>query len=1369
MPADINPKSLKAIHLRLASPEKIRSWSHGEVKRAETINYRTQKPEKDGLFCERIFGPVKDYECACGKYKGKRYKGIICDRCGVEVTTSSVRRERMGHIELAVPVAHIWYYKVPPSIIGLLLDLSVRQLEDILYYDSYIVVDPGDSPLRKGEVLTEGQYRALREEYGDEFIAEMGAPPIKRLLAELNLEELSVELRTRMKIEKSPLRKTKILKKLKVVEALLYSNNRPEWMILDVIPVIPPDLRPLVPLEGGRYATSDLNDLYRRVITRNNRLKHMLEMNAPEIILRNEKRMLQEAVDALLDNSRRRRPVIGKGGRKLKSLSDILRGKKGLLRRNLLGKRVDYSGRSVIVVGPELKLHQVGIPKEMAIELFRPFVEHKLEETGIADTIRGARRLLQQRDERIWGLLDDIVKDHPVMLNRAPTLHRPSIQAFEPVLVEGKAIKLHPLVCPAYNADFDGDQMAVFVPISPEALTENHMLLLAPNNILSPAHGKPLAAPTRDMVIGLHYLTKIKPGARGEGKKFATVEEARLAFEHGYLDIHAEIELPINGEYIKTTYGRYLFNEILPEELRYVNEEQNKKTLVALVAKAHKTLGSGPTTEFLDRLKYFGFLYATYSGLTFGIEDMVVPPEKEKIIEEAMRKRDEVEEAFRKGLISRIERYQKILDIWTEATDRVKDAMLEHMGKDRDGFNPIWMSVFSGARGNVDQVRQIAGMRGLMARPAKGKDVLGEFIETPIISNFKEGLKVLEYFISTHGARKGLSDTALKTANAGHLTRRLVDVAQEVVVTEEDCGTFMGREITALKEGETIIEPLSDRIVGRVALEDVVHPKTDEIIVEEGQEITEEIAKRIEEAGIDRVKVRSVLRCEAKHGVCAKCYGRNLATGKMVEIGEAVGVMAAQSIGEPGTQLTLRTFHTGGAAERIAEVAKHEAPYDGIVKFYQLITVTRPNGETVALSKKGKMILSEIDGARKREFNVPYGSLIYVSDGQQVKKGDELCKWEPYSMPILNRHEGVVRFVDLIEGVTLKEVVEEGKIERIVLMDRHKRYFPKVEIINPDNEEEVIEVIHLVADARLSVYDGQHVHPGTAIARVPREVGKTRDITGGLPRVEELFEARSPKNKAIVSEITGIVKIEGMERGYYRIKVVPDAGEPKDYLVPYGKYLLVGDGERIQAGEPITTGPIDPHDILKIKGKEYVQEFLLDQIQEVYRLSGVKIDDKHIEIIVHQMMKKVKIEDPGDTKFVEGDIVDKFQVETENNKVRAQGGKPARFRPVLLGITRASLTTYSFIAAASFQETTKVLAQAAISGAKDELRGLKENVIIGSLVPSGTGLKKYRDIEVELEEELVKKETEEEKAAVEGEGEKQAGEAAESSEPPQAA
>ncbi len=1330
--AEINPKDLIAIQLKLASPETIRSWSCGEVKKAETINYRTQKPERDGLFCERIFGPVKDYECSCGKYKGRRYKGIVCDRCGVEVTTSQVRRERMGHIELAVPVAHIWYYKVPPSIIGLLLDLTIRQLEDILYYDAYIVVDPGDTPLKKGKVLTEGEYQKLREEYRDEFIAEMGAAPLKKLLEELDLEEMSVELRTQIKLEKSLLRKTKILKKLRVVEAFLNSGNRPEWMILEVIPVIPPDLRPLVPLDGGRWATSDLNDLYRRVITRNNRLRNMLELNAPEIILRNEKRMLQEAVDALLDNSRRRRPVVGRGGRKLKSLSDILRGKKGLLRRNLLGKRVDYSGRSVIVVGPELKLHQVGLPKEMAIELFKPFVEHRLQESGLAESIRSARRLLQKRHEGVWELLEDITKDHPVLLNRAPTLHRVSIQAFEPVLVEGKAIKLHPLVCTAYNADFDGDQMAVFVPINIEAQMEAQTLLLSVNNILSPAHGKPLASPTQDMVIGLNYLTKIKPGAKGEGKKFSCIDEARRAYHSGIIDLHAEIEVPINGKFAKTTMGRIIFNDIVPEKLRFINQEMDKKSLQMLVLRTYKLLGSGETAKFLDNLKTLGFTMATLSGLTFGIDDMIIPEEKDRIIKEALKKRDRIEAAFNEGLISRVERYQKILDIWTAATDAVKKVMLEKMRKDKNGFNPIYMMVSSGARGNEDQVRQLAGMRGLMARPSKSKESIGELIETPIISNFKEGLSVLEYFISTHGARKGLSDTALKTADAGHLTRRLVDVAQEVVVTMEDCGTLMGRKIRALKDGETVIEPLRERIVGRVALEDVVDPDTGEILVKEGEEITEEIAEKIEAAGIEEVEVRSVLRCEAKQGVCAKCYGRNLATGRMVEIGEAVGVMAAQSIGEPGTQLTLRTFHTGGAAERITEEARHVAPFSGKIQYEKLEVVDKGNNRRIALSKKGKLILT--DGKRTRVFGVPHGSTVWVKDGEEVKEGAVICEWDPYSLPILARKRGKIVFKDLVEGITLKEIYEEGKIERVVEIDRHKRYFPKALLLDPETEE-VIEEIPLVNEARLDVTDGELVEPGDSVARVPQEAGKTRDITGGLPRVEELFEARSPKDKAIVSEIDGIVKIGSLERGMFKIKVIPEKGEPKEYNVPYGKYLLVGDGEYISAGEPLTTGPIDPHDILRIKGKEYVQEFLLDQIQEVYRLSGVKIDDKHIEIIVRQMMRKVKIEDPGDTKFIQGDIVSIFKVQEENEKVKAKEGKPAQYKPILLGITRASLATDSFIAAASFQETTKVLANAAIAGKVDELKGLKENVIIGSLIPCGTGLREYRKIALAEEEE----------------------------------
>ena len=1346
--ADINPKDLVAIRLKLASPEAIRSWSYGEVKRAETINYRTQKPERDGLFCERIFGPVKDYECACGKYKGKRYKGIICDRCGVEVTTSAVRRERMGHIELAVPVAHIWYYKVPPSMIGLLLDLTIRQLEDILYYDSYIVTDPGDTGLTKGQVLTESEYRDAIEQYGEgEFEASMGAEPLKRLLSELDLEEMAITLRTQMKLERSPLRMSKILKKLRIVESFLNSGSRPEWMILEVLPVIPPDLRPLVPLDGGRYATSDLNDLYRRVITRNNRLKNMIELNAPEIILRNEKRMLQEAVDALLDNSRRRRPVVGRGGRKLKSLSDILRGKKGLLRRNLLGKRVDYSGRSVIVVGPELKLHQVGLPKEMAIELFKPFVEHKLEESGLAQSIRSARRLLQQRHEGVWELLEEVVKDHPVLLNRAPTLHRVSIQAFEPVLVEGKAIKLHPLVCNAYNADFDGDQMAVFVPISLEAQLESSTLLLSVNNILSPAHGKPLASASQDMVIGIYYITRVKKGAKGEGTKFSSVEEARIAYENGMIDLHAEIEVPINGQYIKTTMGRIIFNDIIPEGMGYINDNLGKKEIQNLVWTIHKRYGNKVTAKFLDDMKNLGFSYATKSGLTFGIDDMIVPEEKEEIIREAMEEREKVEKAAQKGLVSRIERYQKILDIWTRATEEVKEAMFEKIAKDKDGFNPIYMMVTSGARGNIDQVRQLAGMRGLMARPKKGRESVGEFIETPIISNFKEGLRVLEYFISTHGARKGLSDTALKTADAGHLTRRLVDVAQEVVITEEDCGTIMGRKISALKDGETVIEPLSERIVGRVAVDRVVHPITGEIIVDYNEEITEEAAKKIEEAGIESVEVRTVLRCEAKHGVCAKCYGRNLATGKMVEIGEAVGVMAAQSIGEPGTQLTLRTFHTGGAAERIAEEVRHVAPFDGTVEFVDLKTVKRRNGQVVSLSKKGKIIVKHDDIVR--EFGVPYGAVILVDDGEEVKKGTPLVEWEPYSLPILATRSGKIKFRDLVEGITLRETFEEGKIERVIEIDKHKRYFPTVLVVDPQTDE-ILEEIPLVQEARLAVKEGEEVYPGEIVARVPREAGKTKDITGGLPRVEELFEARSPKEKAIVAEIDGTVEINPPEKGYFRIRIVPDAGEPREYLIPFGKYLLVGNGERIQAGEPITTGPIDPHDILRIKGKDYVQEFLLDQIQEVYRLSGVKIDDKHIEIIVRQMMRKVKIENPGDTKFIQGDIVDFIKVIEENEEVRKRGGKPAQYEPILLGITRASLATESFISAASFQETTKVLANAAVAGKVDELRGLKENVIIGNLIPAGTGLREYRDIVVGEEE------VPEEKEAAGGEEELQA-------------
>lgn len=1332
----INPKDLKALKIMLASPEAIRSWSWGEVKRAETINYRTQKPERDGLFCERIFGPVKDYECSCGRYKGLRHRNLVCDKCGVEVTKSDVRRERMGHIELAVPVAHIWYYKVPPSIIGMLLDLSIKELESILYYDAYIVVDPGETDLRKGQVLTEAQYQEYLDIYGDEFKAEMGAPPVKQLLSELDLEELSVSLRTAIETEKSLLKKSRLLKRLRVVEAFLNSENRPEWTILTVLPVIPPELRPLVPLGGGRFATSDVNDLYRRVITRNNRLKNMIELNAPEIILRNEKRMLQEAIDALLDNARRRRPVTGRGGRKLNSLSDVLRGKKGLLRRNLLGKRVDYSGRSVIVVGPELKMHQVGLPKEMAVELFKPIIEKRLEDLQIVQNRREARELVRRRHPAMWDLLEEVVSNHPVLLNRAPTLHRPSIQAFEPVLVEGKAIKIHPLVCHAYNADFDGDQMAVFVPLLPEAQIEAALLMLSPQNIISPANGKPLASASQDMVIGLNMLTKILPGAKGSGKRFSSFDEAWFAYENGYVDLRAEIEVPLNGKNIKTSVGRILFNEILPEGMEFINTEMDKKDIQSLVSKIFKSLGTKVAVEFLDRMKELGFRFATLSGVTFGIEDMLVPEEKKQYIDEAIKERGKVDQAYKKGIISRIERYQKILDIWTRATDKVKDRMLDVMKKDKKGFNPIYMMVVSGARGNIDQVRQLAGMRGLMARPSRSKDVIGEFIETPVISNFKEGLNVLEYFISTHGARKGLSDTALKTADAGHLTRRLVDVAQEVVVTMEDCGTIQGRRLTALKEGEIVIESLAERIAGRVALEDIYDPETGDIIVSEGEEISDEAAERIEKVGIESVEVRSVLRCEAPRGVCAKCYGRNLATGRLVEIGEAVGVVAAQSIGEPGTQLTLRTFHTGGAAERIAEEAVYRAPFDGVIKFEDLTLVEKGDGKIgIVTSKRGRIILKK--NGRSQTFNVPHGATIRVKDGQKVKANQIVCEWEPYSLPILCPTEGIAKLDGLVEGITLRETVEEGKVERVVEVDKLKRYYPKVLILD-EKTSKIKETVYLVQDARLLIEDGTKVKPGDLLARVPREAGKTRDITGGLPRVEQLFEARTPKDKAIVAEISGRVKVFPPEKGIFRVLIIPEVGEQKEYKIPYGRYLLVNDGEYIEAGDPITTGPIAPQDILRIRGSQEVQEFLLDQIQEVYRLSGVRISDKHIEIIVRQMMRKVQITDPGNTKFVQGDIVDAYRVDRVNRETVSKGGRPATYKKILVGITRASLETDSFIAAASFQETTKVLANAAIAGKVDELLGLKENVIIGSLVPSGTGMKALRRLRLMVSEEEAK-------------------------------
>ncbi len=1446
----ILPKNLLSIKVKIASPETIRSWSRGEVTSSETINYRTQKPEPGGLFCEKIFGPVKDYECSCGKFHGKKYKGVKCDRCGVEVTEKKVRRERMGHIELAIPVAHIWFYKAIPSPVGILLDLSVKDLERVVYYDAYIVtkvsediarhgrrfgeqkvpeelginlfrlakivgsildVIPEDlekdfrelkhsldnsderiqkdltrniercrkalednSPnipedlvqefnevaqtveidveryleagerLRVGEVLSVSEYEEYKKRYGNQFEAEMGAPGIKKILAGLNLEDLRNELRVKIKKEQSPIKRARFLKKYKVVEAFLNSKTRPEWMILEVLPVIPPDLRPIVFLENGQIATTEINQLYRRVIMRNNRLKQLMEQGAPEIIIHNEKRNLQEAVEALLDNSKRRRPVTSpKGGKKLKSISDVLRGKKGLLRRNLLGKRVDYSGRSVIVVAPELKLNQVALPKEMALELFRPMVEHKLNESGLASGMKEAEAKLRQRDPAIWDMLEKIIKDHPVLLNRAPTLHRVSIQAFEPVLWENKAIGLHPLVCAAYNADFDGDTMSVYVPISYEAQLESYGLILSINNILSPAHGGPLAAPTRDIVLGLNYLTKMLPGDKGEGKIFSSPEEAMVAFENGLVGLRAKIKVLIKGELLETTIGRIIFNDYLPDELKFINKEMKKNELSDLVSQAHYRLGAARAAELLDALKDLGFKYCTVSGITFGIDDMVIPERKKDIVERAKHDVERFERAFERGTLSAMEKYQNVLDIWTRTAETVKREMLDMMSKDKSGFNPIYLMLTSGARGNEDQVKQLAGMRGLMARPGKGKEA-GELIENPIISNFKEGLRVLEYFISTHGSRKGLSDTALKTADAGYLTRRLVDIAHNIVVTEEDCGTLTGRKLTALTDGEKVIKPLSERIVGRIAVNDIYHPITEELIVEEGKEIDEEAAKKIEEAGIAEVEVRSVLRCRSRKGVCTRCYGRNLATGRLVEVGEAVGVMAAQSIGEPGTQLTLRTFHTGGTAERIAEESYHEAPYDGIIVYDGVRVVRNPRIGLVNISRKANIIFRTTDGKFERKYGIPYGARILFEDSAKLKKGDRFCEWEPYSLPILSTSKGIVKFIDVIDGVTLKEVaLPSGKIERMIELDREKKLFPRLHIVDPETGE-ILEEILLVREATLIAIDGDRIEPGDIVAKVPRSAAKTRDITGGLPQVEDYFEARVPKDKAVLSEISGIVKVEfvreGRERGIV-VKVISESGDTREYTIPYGKYLHVADGDWIEAGEPITEGPIDPHDILKVKGIDAVQEFLLDRILEVYRLSNVKIDDAHVEIIVRQMLRKVRIKDSGDTRnLVEGDIVDINVVEDENREVLDKGGRPATYEFQLLGITRAALASESFLSAASFQETTKVLTEAAIAGKEDRLEGLKENVIIGNLIPAGTGFKKYRNIYMEEEAELEEKE-----------------------------
>ena len=1348
-----------AIRIQLASPEKIRSWSHGEVTKPETINYRTFKPERDGLFCARIFGPVTDWECLCGKYKRMKHRGVICDKCGVEVTVSKVRRERLGHIELASPCSHVWFFKGLPSRIGHLLDISLRELESVLYFESYVVIDPGDAPVKEREIIKdENRFRELDQQYRPSgFKAMMGAEAIKELLKRVNIDELSIELRERMKAETSLQKRLKYSKRLKVVEAFRHSGNKPQWMILDVIPVIPPELRPLVPLDGGRFATSDLNDLYRRVINRNNRLKKLMDLHAPEVIVRNEKRMLQEAVDALFDNGRRGRVLRGANNRPLKSLSDTLKGKQGRFRQNLLGKRVDYSGRSVIVVGPELKLHQCGLPKKMALELFKPFIYHRLEQTGHCTTIKQAKEMVELQDPIVWDILEEVIKDHPVLLNRAPTLHRLGIQAFEPVLVEGKAIKIHPLVCTAFNADFDGDQMAVHIPLSPEAQVEASVLMLASHNILSPASGHPITVPTQDMVLGLYYLTKEKKGAKGEGRSFASVDEVLLALNFKEVETLTPIRLRYSGpvldmtvayddqdlthtepviydrQYVSTTVGRAILNDALPENMPYVNGLLKKKGIGQLVNYCYLNLGLETTVKMLDRIKELGFQYATRSGLSVGLDDMVIPEAKYTTVSEAERQAVAVQQQYLDGAITNGERNNKVIQIWSTVTEKVADEMFDNMKKaDKAGaMNPIYIMADSGARGSKQQIRQLSGMRGLMAKPS------GEIIETPITANVREGLTVLEYFISTHGARKGLADTALKTADSGYLTRRLVDVAQDVIVTEHDCGTQEGIYVRPIVESGEIIEPLRDRIVGRVSLEKIKDYEGN-VIVDVNQEITEDLASAIQAAGIEQVKIRSVLTCESRRGICVLCYGRNLGSGRLVELGEACGVIAAQSIGEPGTQLTMRTFHIGGTASRVAEQSRLDAKNNGTVRFINLTTVRSKAGDLVAMNRSGSIAVVDDRGREKERYQVVYGAKLKVQDGQQVKLGEVMAEWDPYTFAILTEIGGTVQFKDLQEGTTLHEEVDEvtGLSRLVVGESADEKRQPAIMVKGSKGSKRYI----MPSRAHLMIRDGDEVFPGDIIAKIPRETTRTKDITGGLPRVVELFEARKPRETAIISQIDGVVRFGEVTKGQRRIYVTGDNGEEKEYSLPRGIHVNVQEGERVRAGEPLMDGPLNPHDILDVLGENALQAYLVNEIQEVYRLQGVAISDKHIETIVRQMLRWVKIEDVGDTSFLLEQQVDKFRFREENDRTIAKGGRPSIGRPLLLGITKASLSTDSFISAASFQETTRVLTEASINGAIDNLRGLKENVIVGRLIPAGTGMEYYRNVQLspELEEQAAR-------------------------------
>ncbi len=1322
-----------AIRLSIASPEKIKQWSYGEVKKPETINYRTFKPERDGLFCERIFGPVRDWECNCGKYKWVKHKGVICDRCGVEVTEAKVRRERMGHIELTAPVSHIWFLRKSPSRIGVLLNMKLGEVERVIYYASYVVVDPGSTPLKKKQLLSEEEFQKNKREFGSKFKVGIGAKVIKELLAEIDVVKLSKELRSKVKGDKSEAVKNRLIKQLRVVDGFVKSGNKPEWMILTSIPVIPPDLRPLVPLEGGRFASSDLNDLYRRIINRNNRLKLIENLKAPEVMIFNEKRLLQEAVDALFENGTRRKVVTGAGGRPLKSLSDVLKGKQGRFRQNLLGKRVDYSGRSVVVVGPNLKIGQCGLPKEMALELFKPFILKELLGKGLASSLKGAKKMLERTSPEVWDVLDEVTKNHPVLLNRAPTLHRLGIQTFEPVLIEGKSIQLHPLVCTAFNADFDGDQMAVHVPLSLEAQMEARVLMLASNNILSPSNGKSIVTPSQDMVLGCCYLTKEKKGDIGNGKIFACNEEALSAHDHKEVSLHAKIKVRISsGELIETTVGRIIFNEVIPPEMGFVNKTVKKKDLGQLVELCFKKLGTYKTTLLLDNIKKLGYKYATLAGVSISLGDMKTPKAKDEMINVAKKEVKEVEMQYKKGFITDTERYNKIIDIWTHVTDKISNKMFdglreeeeENYSPDLPKFNPIYMMADSGARGSRQQIRQLAGMRGLMAKPQKKiTGQIGEIIESPIVANFREGLTVLEYFISTHGGRKGLADTALKTADAGYLTRRLVDVAHDVVINTYDCGTINGIKVGALQEGDEVVESLMERVVGRVSLDNVVNLLTDEVIITVGELISEEKAREIENAGIEKIRIRSVLTCEEKQGVCAKCYGVNLATGKEVGIGEAVGIIAAQSIGEPGTQLTLRTFHIGGTASRVILRSSVQAKKEGKLKFANIKSIKNKEGQWVVVSRNGEIIIRESGSNKEKEhYYVPYGAKLKVREGKQVKKGELIAEWDPYSLPIVSEFNGKIKLVDVEEGITVHKEINRitGLEERVIISYKTEKLQPRIAIV--DKKKKELISYPLPVDTHIDAQGGSEVFPGDVLAKIPQEVSKTRDITGGLPRVAELFEARKPKNCALISEIDGRVRLGTTTKGVMKIVVENQSGMTREYIVPHGKHLVIYEGDQVRVGEPLTDGSINPHDMLRVKGDKEVQEYLVNEIQEVYRLQGVTINDKHIEAIVRQMLLNVRIEKSGDTELLSGEVVNKFKFQEENKKVEKKQGEPAVAYPILLGITKASLSSESFISAASFQETTRVLTEAAVQGQKDTLKGLKENIIIGHLIPAGTGI-----------------------------------------------